>query len=198
MPQEQMQLPEAESPSKITKGLETDFISLDLEPGKILSLTTDIKPMGGCFNQAEGVYQDLKLVIKAGDDFFSVVDVFVAEKPDDEQEASRMKATVITRHHEDDRAEIVGFIEPEQGPLVVGRTVDNKFADNVSRKHFAVGVSPKDGHIEIADMKSSNGTRIFATTEEVKRLHDSNPINDTDFWSVKSSDLKASLKDRLS
>lgn len=193
MSPELKQISEAESPSNIKKGIETDFSGLDLTAGEILSLNPDLKPMSGCGNQAEGVYQDLMLMIKAGDDFFSVVDVFVIDKANDKPEPSRIKTTMITRHRTDERAQIVGFVEPASNPLLVGRTVDNKFADNVSRKHFAIGISPEDGHIEIADMKSSNGTRVFGTTEEINKLNASNPISNIDFWSAKSSDLKAQL-----
>lgn len=183
--------------AEIKKGLSDNYGSLELNRGEGIVLAPEVQPLSRCGNQKECVYQNLMAVIKAGDEFFSVVDVFSADPVAADQKLSRVKTTVITHHVSGSRAEIVGFINEGKGPLEVGRTVENEYADNMSRSHFAVGLSPENGRIGIAD-DSTNGTEVFISLAEINEpLKDSNPAKDIDFWSIKSSQLRASIESQI-
>jgi hypothetical protein len=195
MPQitpEAVQTPESRSEHarEIKDALEANYTSAKLGKGEAISLRPDILPMASCRNQSDGmVSQELMMVIKAGGEVFSVVDVFVADK-----QKGTKKTTALTRHIEGGRAEIVGLIEGSQNPMIVGRTSENGYSDSTSRQHFAIGRSPEDGHFDVLDAKSSNGTELFVSVNENDGHSETqNPATDINFWSAKSSQLKAAV-----
>lgn len=186
-----------ESPSKIAEALKDRYDSEVLKPNtvhRIPELGPDGTPMDSCGNSSEGVDQKLRALIKAGDEFFGVVDVDLILRSDSGERPQFVNRTVLTRHIPGERAEIIGFIDNIGKPLVVGRQFQPGLSGKTSRDHFTIGTL-SEGNVGVVDDKSSNGTEVFQLTEksaynESRHTDVDNPIDDFDFWSVKSSEIK--------
>ncbi len=140
--------------------------------------------MGGAKNQEIGVGQKLKAMIVAGTEV-----MFVIEGSCDNDDGSTSNETFVARHFTDGRSEIVTVLEP--GVVnEFGRNSDNGYSSGMSRKHFGVAMNDQ-GAIAIADLKSTNGTKVYYPKAGYSdEPNPNNPISNINFWSVKSKDVK--------
>lgn len=149
--------------------------------------------MSEIFNSEEGVSQALECVIKAGNEFFCVINSSFQSETD----GSRQVNTILTRHITDGRAEFIGIIE-ENSKLSIGRSPENGLDKTVSRSHFSIA-KREDGLIGIADNGSTNHTEVFSSNQKGKNpfeeIDTANPIYDNKFWSMKSEELKKIIND---
>jgi len=175
-----------ESPAELASELRDAYGSVELTAGSSIVLEEEILPMNFAYNRPEGVFQDLIATIKAGDDFFSVVDATLAGENE--------HTTLITHHTKDGRAEIVGHISNGKEPLFIGRNSENGYSAKTSRDHFFVAKS-KEGKIGVMDTKSSNGTEVFATTKHMNSIREKpEAVKNGRFWSGKSSVVRDYLE----
>lgn len=144
--------------------------------------------MNDCQNSKEGVYQGLRTTIKAGNEFFGIVDVFL--KTDN----GAMEGTAITRNIPNERAEFVTFIKPS-GITEIGRNHNNNLDNSVSRNHLVLSFNDEGG-INIMDMGSANGTKLYRHKKPgPKNLLIENPTDDINSWSLKSAEIKKTMQD---
>lgn len=187
----------------ITEGLRARYDSVKLVPGDVHEITplfSQQHEMAVCGNPFEGIDQHLRAVIKAGDEFFGIVDVISIDRSKDHKLVVQ-QTTALTRHLPNQRAELVGFIHPEGPQLKIGRNYQPGLSAKTSREHFAIAQF-KDGYIGIVEPKeTTNGTEVYTPSIHAKQdvskrlLHmdTADPAGDFDFWSVKSADLNAYL-----
>lgn len=204
MSPEQKQLPKAkideteigeiEISAEVAKGLRAHYESTTADSKEVLEIPKS-NLIAECSSRNEGVYQDLRALVKAGDDYFAIISVFANRSVDNPIPLSE---TVIARHRPGERAELIGVIGKNEDPMKIGRSHQKGFGlgPTVSREHFAVAQSD-DGKMGIIDMGSSNRTEVFLTKKELPSTTSVDPLNDIDFWSVKSADLKSSLQEHL-
>ncbi len=155
------------------------------------NVTIDNNLLKGCAaNEQEGVYQDIKGVIQAGDELFGIVEAAVAGR---EASPDSITKFILTRFGRDGRrAQIEGVMTPGE-PLMIGRTAENGMRSDVSRYHFKVGVN-RNGHLAIEDLNSANGTRLqVATKPPIPELEPKNPLAQYSRWAPKSADVKSLL-----
>ena len=195
-----------ESPREITEGLRDRYESIQLKPGivhEIPPLENDEQMISGCENPADGVRQSLRAMIKVGDEFLGVVDVFLINRSASGGRPNILEGTAITRHISDGRADLIGFIGNNQDHLTIGRSHQKELNPKVSREQFSIGRA-KDGSIGIIDLDSTNGTEVFMPSKnskygfETKDLNSKNPTDDIDFWSVKSALIGQELLEEAS
>ena len=190
-----------ESPKKIAEGLRERYGSTVLDPKEVYEIPKVDNPdhyMGLCGNAYDGVDQKLRAIISAGDDFFAVIDVAKVGLPKSGPAPAYMEGVAITHHKPGQRAELVGFIDKNRGSLGVGRDTRNGYSARMSRQHFSVGLTA-DGSVAIHDT-SSNGTEVFRPNEgegynSLRHTDIDNPIDEREFWSVKSMYLKEKLEE---
>jgi len=149
-------------------------------------------PIDSCARPSEGVYQDLRAVISAGKEFFSLIDVFVVDKSGNKR---NVKSTVLARHIDGQRAELITAVpRVTQRPLAIGRAHQPgmQFDGTVSGEHFLLyRDDAEDEAVVIADMGSTNGTEIFTSRKEFSKISkQDDPVADKDFWSVESSGIR--------
>lgn len=154
--------------------------------------------MSSCDNRSEGVSQQLQAIIKAGQEFFGIAQTTALVKIQGEPKPYIVESTVLTKHNADERASIVAIVERGHGTEYVGRAHQTGLGDQVSRHHFHLEQN-LDGSITIIDghtdgTPSTNGTEVFELKDgdSAKDILDS-PLDDIDFWSVKSSDVKQQI-----
>lgn len=142
------------------------------------------------YNQQEGARQYLRAMIKAGEEFFSVIDCSV-----DNNDGTKTDKSILARHVSGGRAEFAGEIGVNS-VIKIGRGPDNDLNKTVSREHFAVAQDEK-GQFAIVDLRSTNKTEVFYPKSDgsgISEIEDkNNPLNNINFWSVKSSELKKSI-----
>jgi hypothetical protein len=150
-------------------------------------------------NPGEGVDQSLRAIIKAGDEFFGIVDVLTISQTTGKT-PKFMEDTVITRHLPNQRAELIGFVNRDGKPITIGRSYQD-LGIKTSREHFLV-IQDMDGAIGIVEPhKTTNGTEVFTpsknskfgVSEKLLHMDTVDAVEDFDFWSVKSDDVKARL-----
>jgi len=148
----------------------------------------EYEPMSEIFSSKEGVSQTLECVIKAGNEFFCVVNSNVQSETD----GSHQVNTLLTRHIAGGRAELMDIIE-ENSALSIGRSSENELDKTVSRSHFSIA-KREDGLIGITDNGSTNHTEVFSSKQKGKNIFEeidtANPLYDKNFWSIKSEELK--------
>ena len=142
--------------------------------------------MNIAINKQEQVSQRLRAIIKAGNEFFSVIDASSGF-----EDGSIIDSTILTRHIAGGkRAEFVGFIEKGEKPTSVGRSTQEALDMTVSRNHFAIAHNHA-GDIGVADLNSSNHTEVFMPdANHLGKFDGKNPVGDVNFWSIKSKQLK--------
>lgn len=162
-----------------------------LEKGKqIFEVAPDSNDIAACVNRGENgfVRQRLKCIIKAGNEFFSILDATASEN------GFIVDKTVITRHVADGRAELYSILNTGE-KVLIGRSSSPDLDRSVSRNHIVIGKN-HEGVIGFGDVGSSNGTEVFTSKIDYKE-NDSNDINpiikNINFWSIKSSSLKEEL-----
>ena len=186
---------EAESPAEVKKAIRDRYESTVVDSNTVFELPEG--SMSDCGNRSEGVYQDLMAVIKAGDDYFALIDVFAINKSGSGPET--ITETVIARHRPGQRAELVGVVGQNKEPIVIGRShqTDMGLGSTVSREHFGVA-QDETGKIGILDLGSTNRTEVFKSKKDTEPQYETeDPLSDIDFWSVKSADLRTGLEDYI-
>lgn len=177
----------------IELGLRTHYIAEKLTSGspvEIPKLKNRNELMNVCQNEDEGVIQGLRAEIKAGNEIFGIVDVFV--KLDD----GVMEGTAITRSVPNQRAELVSFINPD-GITEIGRKHNSGLDSTVSGNHLALSFN-KNGSMNIMDMGSTNGTNLYRhRMHEPKDSAIEDPTNNIDNWSLKSEKIKKIMLDSI-
>lgn len=194
--------PKELNPSEIYSILTENYICTELQSKKVHQidpLIEERQEMAACTNEVDGVDQNLRAIIKAGNDYFGVVDFLVIDEPKSKK-ANYIESTAITHHQPGRRAELVCIINKGESPITIGRNINPNLDDTVSREHFKVSQA-SDGAIGIIDNDSTNGTKVFEPSDKFGLLSNTdkdsgNPIQDIDFWSVKSIRLKNVAKAR--
>lgn len=200
MSPEKMPPVSVETVHSITEGLRSRYDTAVLKPGKVHEIPAMIgsrQAMASCGNSYEGVGQDLRALIKAGDEFFGIVDVLSIVRTDNGR-PTVAESTVITRHKPNSRAEFVGFLDKDQGSITIGRSHQPDLSAKTSRDHFSV-VQARDGSIGVVETQiTTNGTEIFTPSknnkfgisERLLHMDTVDAAEDIDFWSVKSADMQ--------
>ena len=200
--QERMPLPQAslETVHSITEGLRARYDTAVLTPGKVKEIPARFdskQEMAVCGNAYEGVDQHLRAFVKAGDEFFAIVDVVSIVRPDGKRPIVT-ENTVITRHKPNNRAEFVDFVDKDQTPITIGRSYQPGLSAKTSREHFSV-VQARDGSIGIVEPKeTTNGTEVFTPSQNSKfgisekllHMDTVDAAEDNDFWSLKSKSIQ--------
>lgn len=187
-PIESLPYNKSESVYDLTSEFEANFESVKLVPNQIHELTTENSPMmSNCLNLKEGISQNLRSIIKIGDDFFGLVDVNIHDSSNEDK-----SATILTHHTPNGRAAFVDVLNPNI-QVSVGRNYQDNLGATVSRKHFDI-IKANDGTIGIVDNDSTNGTEIFTQPTDKKPREFGTLVENFDFWSVKSADVKKQLE----
>lgn len=188
-----------ESATEIAETLRDLYQNTTLRGGKLeIPAFRNESQMSSCDNRTEEVSQQLRAVIKAGQEFFGIVETTALIKIQGEPKPYIVESTVLTKHNADERASIVAIIERGHGTEYVGRAHQQGLGDQVSRHHFQLEQN-LDGSITVVDgntdgTPSTNGTEVFELKDgdSAKNISDS-PLDDIDFWSVKSSEVKKQI-----
>lgn len=185
----------SERPKEIGHKLEKIYKTTQLQPNTIHTISTNIEngEMKACENTDDGrVEQQLLAVVKAGNEFFNIVNVNTFDRSDDPRSPIIVEGIAVTKRNPDGRAELVDFIDKNE-KVYFGRSFQGQqLGETVSGKHFAVGVRD-DGLVAIADFGSTNGSRLYEKNPKPSDYQGENPVDNIDFWSVKSSEMKKSL-----
>lgn|GEM_PF-5645735 len=187
-------------------------VPVPLSSEDTFSFSPDTDMSSGTVNERQAVAQDLRGVIKAGDELFGIVKANVT----DDKTGKPLEHFLLTHFGDEEtgqRATIVGVLGAT--PLFVGRTAKNGYSDTTSRKHF--GIALVDAQIKIGDEGSSNGTKLYfaeAAGQQqapespkfgLSALHkalrakkapesvEENPMDKFQLWSPKSSDVKEQI-----
>jgi len=188
-----------ESATEIAEILRDLYQNTTLKGGKLeIPNFSKEAEMNACENRTDSVTQQLRAVIKAGQEFFGLVQATTLVKIQGETKPYIVESTVLTKHNADERASVVAIIEKGQGIERVGRAHQHNLGDQVSRHHFYLE-QKSDGSITVTDgnidgTPSTNGTEVFELKDGdyAKDIVDS-PLDDIDFWSAKSSEVKQKI-----
>jgi hypothetical protein len=189
-----------ESIGNLISGLNDRYETTHLVPEVVHEIPTSAE-MSTCNNQQEGVFQFLRALVKAGEEFFAITDVLVIGEPGKDI----IKGTAITQHRINDRANLIGFFDEKRKPITIGRNHQEDLKSTTSREHFTVALA-HDGSVGILDLGSKNGTDVYTSIKNDRKKFgigaDSDnpspsqfpdPAKDIDFWSAKSAVVKEEL-----
>jgi hypothetical protein len=128
------------------------------------------------------VCQSLRAVIRAGDEFISVVDILLTGSKE------LTMGLAVTRYKQGGRAELIGYIGEGQETIEIGRNPqrEHNLSPTTSGDHMSITYDPEDQSVAILDRHSTNGTFVYGSKER----DGVNPILDKNFWSQKSSDVR--------
>lgn len=172
--------------------LKTNYESKLLEPGivfEIPPISQTGQSMASCFNESEGVIQELRAVIKFGETLYPIIDATIRIESSDNKQPRFASTTLVAKFMPNQRAEIID-ISRKRGRLDVGRGSSTQ-ADAVPRNQFSV-IQAIDRSIGIIDHFSQQGTVVY-TKKQTEDLKETKPISHT-IWSVKSAELKTAAK----
>ena len=184
----------------IAEGLRARYDTEVLKPGEVHEVPALFgakQEMAVSGNPYEGVDQHLRAMVKAGDEFFAIVDVKSIVRPYGEHPTVK-DATVITRHLPNKRAEFIGFLDKDKKTFTIGRSYQPGLGVKTSRNHFSVVQAP-DGSVGIVENnKTTNGTEVFTpskngkfgVSERLLHMDTVDAAEDIDFWSVKSANMQ--------
>ena len=203
---EELQSKEIEPVSDIVEALRERYISTPMEAGvpyRFLPQNNVENAMGTCGNPDEGLNQYLLgIVVAANKDIFAIVDASAVFKFDDDIRPSKILKTAITHHVPNSRGDFVCFVENNGEPKIVGRTGVGKFDGHTSREHFSIS-QEADGTLIVTDLFSVHGSELFTPVPGSKfglqesinpHTDTNNPLEDFDFWSVKSAAMRDELE----
>ncbi|NTW61865.1 FHA domain-containing protein [Candidatus Saccharibacteria bacterium] len=185
----------AETGNETSKKFEARFEKTHLEPGQAVVIDSprqfdDIPPMSASSYHGENdsVYQYPMAVIKAGGDYFTIIDTEIKDNQARLPTHSRNEtiyAIAVTHHRSGQVAELIGYLGDGQETLFFGRDPQrDKYGPSTSRNHFALTYRPEGGII-LSDLKSSLGTTVYTDSFEKRAtVSDSaiNPLGDQGFW----------------
>jgi len=156
-----------------------------------------------CSKPELGVSQQLRAVVKAGQDIFGIVEAIAQIKLQDESKPHFIDATIITRHNADGRAVIVKTITTRgNGVEPIGRSHQKGLGDEVSRNHFYIETNI-DRTLNIYDgdasgKPSTNGTEVFEIKPVTGSSKPEKPWgSDFTFWAPESTDVKKKITDSI-
>ena len=189
-----------ESAPEIAKSLRAKFKSEVIDPADFAVIPmpkTDEQFIGSCANLDDGVDQRLRAVVKAGREFFGIVDVRAIGGSDESDGPIFLQSTALTRHIPGERAELIGFFHYHQ-PINIGRahSPELNFSSETSGRHFTAQQN-EGGAVLIFDQNSTNGTEVFTLNPALQHTDLKSPIDDFDFWSVQSASIKTKLAESL-
>ena len=156
--------------------------------------------IGSCSEPDEGTTQKLQAVIKAGQEFFGLVQVESMIRIPGMAIPQLVESMILTKHNSNERATVVAVINRGQGVENIGRAHQPNLGDQVSRHHFYLE-QDLDGSILINDggadgKPSTNGTEIFEKAQNDTSngaIIDGSPLQDNLFWSAEPSDIKKNI-----
>lgn len=192
-----------ESALNIAKMLREEYNSRILH-GDTLQLPPFSKSleMMSCSNPQDGVNQQLRALVRAGQEFFGIVESTVIITLPGEPKPYITESTLLTRHNAGGRAEIISVLKRDKDVKRIGRShqKDLELGDRVSGHHFYLE-QEIDGRINISDGDSSgkpstNGTEVFEGAKEIPSgfyIGETETWHDFDFWSAKSSEVKKQI-----
>lgn len=195
MSPEQAKKPELTPAEAFVEDLKNNYDSTLLIPEVVFEVppikTTD-QSMASCSNRPEGVYQELRAVVEAGDKLFPITDVVVRLQSDGFRRPDFVDSTLVAKSVSGQRAEIVD-ISRKRGQLDIGRnpTPNLDLDEQTSKNHFSV-IQAFDGTIGIVDHNSIDGIVVY-TQKMTDNPNKIRPIGH-DVWSVKSAKLKAAIE----
>ena len=172
--------------------LKENYASKLLEPEtifEILPFSQTGESMASCFNESEGVIQQLRGIIKSGKSIYPIIDATIRVDSSVDGQPHFGETTLIAKYVPDKRAEIVD-ISRKRGRLNVGRGVSD-LPGSVPRNQFSV-IQAIDRTLGIVDHSSAEGTIIY-TKKTTDGPENAKPISH-ELWSVKSAELKAAAQ----
>lgn len=187
-----------ESAPEIAESLRAKYKSEMVDPMSALKIPTlerDDQMMAHCISADEGVDQRLRAVIKAGNEFFCIIDVLAIDQISPGVKPTFMEGTAITRHipGKENRAQLIDFFG-DQMPIHIGRdySPELKYSPETSGKHLAA-IQSESGSVILLDEHSTNGTEVFTPDKDSPNINVVSPVENRNFWSPESALLKASL-----
>jgi hypothetical protein len=192
-----------ESIAKINAEFCKKYGLVELPPDEVYELQClEYQPMADCYSPSENKEQYLRSIIKAGEEYYGVVDI-ISRDPSDWKIQDRNM--ILTRHIPGERAQLVGLLNK---PLTIGRDYqkNDSLKQTTSGKHFSIAQAA-DGSIGIIDHCSTNGTELFSIQPKNKFGFDGDKITGRsksdylnrhiDFWSAKSSQITEAINSKF-
>lgn len=199
MSPEQTEKKELTPTEALMEDLNENFDSTQLNLGEMHQVPPLESPelaMATCSDQMGGTEQDLRAVVKMGNEFIFLVDTdtrFGSGEMSSQgmRQTDSVHSTVLSRYYLGHRAEIIGLAS-KRDQRDVGTDPQNSLDQDVIRPGAYLKVrQSEDGTIELTDLGSVNKITVFTRkiSDGPDKLKTLRPI-ENEMWSVDQAELK--------
>jgi len=178
----------------LIEDLDENFDSTQLEPGETHNIPTMESPenaMATCLDMMGGTEQDLRAVVKIGNEFLFLVDTDTRLGSESMNRPDYVHSTLLSRYLPGHRAEIIGLAS-KRDQRDVGPDPRNGLDQDVTRPGAYLKVrQSEDGTIELTDLGSTNKITVF-TRKEAEEPDKPKTLRavENEMWSVDPAELK--------
>jgi hypothetical protein len=178
----------------LMEDLNENFDATTLELGEthlVSPMESPAMAMATCSDSMGGTEQDLRAVVKTGNELFFVVDTDTRIGSADAIRANTVHSTLLSRYTRGHRAEIIGLAR-QRDQRDIGPDPRNSLDQDITRPGAYLKVrQSEDGSVELTDLGSVNNITVYTRkdseeTDEPKTLR---PI-ENEMWSVEPAELK--------